>query len=340
MYSRYIPEIDESVDEGISGKSFKAIKNESVQQYSLELQGALKSFLEALKVMDPLESVPESIDISLDELLNKPRVHLVEEFLLVKSLREGGSFKPTKDIKQIISPLLFSARAVCLFGIVEATRNDQLTATARKNLVEQQLFAVSYCATSSAFVWLKQTKALCDADSAGDKMPDISWRDDEVSIAGKMPLAVDIFRGAIQSLLKNLEQDKQVILHGLQISMIGLSSLEILDNNTNSTIGYGFATDTRNTQFHVNRTAIVDHIESSPDLHRKYILPNGGWNVASVRLFAGLMDGFLQKLLFMMVVSGGAPARMTDFALHRAINTPAGGRTLFVLEGHLASELG
>ncbi|KAJ3059352.1 hypothetical protein HDU98_004660, partial [Podochytrium sp. JEL0797] len=170
--SRYIHEIDESVDEGISGKSFKAIKNESVQQYSRvlshlilfelrlslrdpdtnmqprpqELRDALKSFLEALKLMDPLEPLPESIilrlvlalrivlfeDIGLDGLLNKPRVHLVEEFLLVKSLREGGSFKPTKAIKQIISPLLFSARAVCLFGIVEATRNDQLTATARK----------------------------------------------------------------------------------------------------------------------------------------------------------------------------------------------------------------
>ncbi|KAJ3059906.1 hypothetical protein HDU98_004081 [Podochytrium sp. JEL0797] len=368
--SKYIPAADLVTDGASSGKSFNSVAEHTLESYARTLS-LLVLFLirrnPAAEYPQRLAHAISNLEVSLDSdevdaeekqgglLLKvlecvlfedigleglKGRAHVVEEFLIARSLDRNGRWKESKDVKQLISPILFSSRCAVLNLTTAAVLDINLSKEQKEGLSEQYLNAVSFHVTSSAYSFLKMTKGLCDTFSSTDKKPNMRWMGDQLIIDGKMPITLDLFRIGIRRAISRLQEIQLQWMHGLPISTKGLSSKEIYDEATQHGIGYGFVTDPRNAAFRVNQGAVLDQIEATPILKARFLDKNGKWKGSGVQLLADLGNEYISVLDLVMTCTAGPPSRRTDVACHRLLNSKDSLRTLYIFENHLGAALG
>ncbi|KAJ3060131.1 hypothetical protein HDU98_003865 [Podochytrium sp. JEL0797] len=181
---------------------------------------------------------------------------------------------------------------------------------------------------------------LCDSLSDDDKLPDMSWNGDFLSVGRYMPISLEMLRSGIQLALARLDSLIGTFMHGLPVDKAKLVPTAVFDDNTNHAIGYGFTSDQRNPQFKVNRSSVINFNESQPAFRSLYLDATGGWKMEGIRTLSGLCDEYVQVLEFLMTSLGGAPARKTDMTQQSIVNSVSSPRTLYVIEGHLAAQLG
>lgn len=109
---------------------------------------------------------------------------------------------------------------------------------------------------------------------------------------------------------------------------------QIYDEPCESSAGYSFITDTRNSWNH--HPSLVQHILQTPDLQRQYayITPNKSvtWIPTAVALVLQRILDLQKKILCNIILSYGEPARGTELASHLLTNIAGGSiRSFFVL---------
>ena len=162
----------------------------------------------------------------------------VYRFLVISSIKEGGSFMQESDITNIIAKLQWTCRAMIyeeMLRMMETTTEKQAWKQLGKYIKEGRY---------TAFNSIRQVLHLASAIAYGTSgMPQIEWLDDEynkASINGKAVELDDIknfVQGRIEAAKTVLE--KQILL-GHDFEEFGFTSAKIMDILPKKKIGYSF----------------------------------------------------------------------------------------------------
>jgi hypothetical protein len=164
----------------------------------------------------------------------------------------------------------------------------------------------------------------------------ISWIGDKV-IYQAIELDIGDFRRLIHKLT---EETRDVLLYELLfVKSMGelptYSWTELRDNAANDEPGWYFVKDRRNCMTEYRRW-LLDRIVLTPELNKRFMRNNKIWKQGEVKNWFDKLTCFLEKLLVLIHMTGGQPARAKELLSIRYCNTEKGGhRSIFVEDGLL-----
>jgi hypothetical protein len=162
----------------------------------------------------------------------------VYRFLVISSIKEGGSFMQESDITNIIAKLQWTCRAMIyeeMLRMMETTTEKQAWKRLGKYIKEGRY---------TAFNSIRQVLHLASAIAYGTSgMPQIEWLDDEynkASINGKA-VELDNIKNFIQNRIEAATMDlENKILLGHDFKKFGFTSTKTMDKLRDPKIGYSF----------------------------------------------------------------------------------------------------
>lgn len=162
----------------------------------------------------------------------------------------------------------------------------------------------------------------------------VNWKDRDTLLYEDKKFTISQFRGMMHGLVaeaRTMLIDE--LLHGEPPAVPWAS---MCDNPVNRTPGWSFLKD-RRTRWPVDgRMWMLDRLEDDTRMQRRFYT-RGEVDRVKVRRYARTCDELLEKLLVLLHVTGGQPARGTELRSIRHQNTVAGDeRNIFIDEGMLA----
>jgi superfamily II DNA or RNA helicase len=161
----------------------------------------------------------------------------------------------------------------------------------------------------------------------------VNWKDRNTLLYENMEFTMGQFRSTAHGLVAEaLGLLTDGLLYG-ELPAVPWQSM--CDNPVNQTPGWSFLKD-RRTRWPVDgRTWMLDRVEESQDLRKKFYI-KGEMSRVKVRRYVRTADDLLEKLLVLLHMTGGQPARGSELRSIRYKNTVAGEeRNLFIDEGML-----
>ena len=170
----------------------------------------------------------------------------------------------------------------------------------------------------------------------------ISWKKDEVRFQ-KFHCTMGQLIDSIHNIVSEAEQLLgQLLLYttngtGIidisQIPHISISKLE--DDCSEESMGYSFLKDRRNMWPVEGKTWLLERICSNQELYQQWIIDTDSiYRPEAVRKYGTAVESFLEKLLLLIHMTAGQPARSTEVIGLRFENTAqAGVRNIFIQDG-------
>jgi superfamily II DNA helicase RecQ len=165
----------------------------------------------------------------------------------------------------------------------------------------------------------------------------ISWNVDTV-IYEDIELSMTDFRWLIHKLA---EETQEILLHELLFvknmgELPSYSWAELRDNAAKDEPEWNFIKDGRNRMLGYQRW-LLDRILQRKELQSRFVHANGEWRQREVNNWFDKLARFLEKLLILIYMTGGQPARSKELLSVRYCNTEKGGhRSIFVEDGLLS----
>ena len=238
-----------------------------------------------------------------------------------------------------ISQLLVAERALL------AVERDEADYPAHALEAMQRRFIVE--GTRSPMCWARKIRAYGKAiKDTTTSVGHIAWSDDNEMLLYKetrftmtqlrslvrteLELAQDQLSGL---LLVHSDEDRQAV-----VSCLSLRSL--LDNPSEARPGWSFLQHPDNTALHRHETWVLDRVLENRWLRNDFFQPHAGarWRGDAVRRYLADVDAFLERLLLLVHITGGQPAKGTELLAIQHCNPADGqGRRNIFLENGLVS---
>src|SRR5579862_514407 len=164
----------------------------------------------------------------------------------------------------------------------------------------------------------------------------INWIGDTV-ICNEVELSMEDFRQLIQKLV---EETENILLQELLFvqsagELPSYSWTELKDNAAKDEPGWNFIQDKRNGMMEYRRW-LLNRILQRPEVRQEFMIGTGVWRQRRVNDWCDKQAEFLEKLLALIHMTGGQPARAKELLSVRYCNTEKGGyRSVFVENGLL-----
>jgi RecQ family ATP-dependent DNA helicase len=165
----------------------------------------------------------------------------------------------------------------------------------------------------------------------------IDWVDDTV-IYGEIELSMPVFREFIHKLCEEARMlllNELLFLKGQEGELPVFNWSELRDNPAKDEPDWYFIRDTRN-QLVDGRKWLVHRVLQVPGLRQQFLHDQGRavWKTGRVNDYLDSVSLFLEKLLVLMHMTGGQPARALELLSLRYCNTLQGGhRNIFIENG-------
>ena len=176
----------------------------------------------------------------------------------------------------------------------------------------------------------------------------IHWEGSERVIYQKTSFSMDQLRDMVYSLTQELHRTMRQLLFieddnddnnsegGEDVPAIDWAGIE--DDTTDQSRGYSFLTDSRNEWAADGPLWLARKVAERPALRRRWLRRDGDdatpYHTDEMARYGRLVDQFRERLLILMHLTGGQPARAPEILSIRHQNTPYGGiRNIFIREG-------
>src|SRR6185312_10112722 len=109
---------------------------------------------------------------------------------------------------------------------------------------------------------------------------------------------------------------------------------QLFDNPESTAPFYSVLDDHRN-PFHKHEHTLLDHVFSSPELHRRFVKRDGDLNQPAARAYLQQLEDFELPLMLTSDSSGGGNPRTTEITQVLVCNTPFRSRNLLCVGKNL-----
>jgi superfamily II DNA helicase RecQ len=265
----------------------------------------------------------------------------VYRFLVVSSIKEGGSFMQESDITNIIAKLQWTCRAM----IYEEMLRSMERMTEKKAWKKLGKFVKE--GRYTAFNSIRQVLHLASAIAYGTSgMPQIEWLDDDhikASINGKAVELDDISKFAIDRVEAAKTVLEKEILLGHDFEEFGYTSAKITDVLRNTKIGYSFI-DSGDNGFMKFKNKLMETLLNDPLIKGQFVKRvRGGkieWNKDGCKRWLKATRAFLEKMIVAIHIAYGQPARAEELATVMIKNQINGMRGIYWSRGRLMIVIG
>jgi hypothetical protein len=303
---------------------------------------AAKALLDALKAdKDPSDVVTllhnlsfqllctSSIEVGIDSFLCP-----LKRFIIISNLKHDGGFEEPVAITPKLAPLKWFTRATLMMEIIalaEASDKDVW-----KPLVK--LEDLVHIGQPTPFGRLSQI--MSHAFSAARQcrqLPRVVWEpnQNEVLHFDGEPISIPKLGSEMRDLANDVRtQMESKLFFNLKLPKIDKS--KIVDPLTETKDGFSFLTSEHN-QFALHPHALFHAISNDPILSARFLhpgrKPNGdlNWNILACREYLADAADITEKLMVLLHMSCGQPARGGELASFKIINTPHRLRNIFWL---------
>jgi hypothetical protein len=265
----------------------------------------------------------------------------IYRFLVISTIKEGGSFMQESDITNIIAKLQWT----CCAMIYEKMLRSMETMTEKQAWKKLGKFVKEDRYT--AFNSIRQVLHLASTityDTSG--MPQIEWLNDDhikTSINGKTVELNDISK----FILDRVETAKTVlekkILLGHDFEDFGYTSAKIVDFLRNTQIEYSFI-DSGDNGFVKFKDKLTKTLLNDPLIKGQFVKRvRGGkveWNKDGCKRWLKATRSFLEKMTVSIHIAYDQPARAEELATVMIKNQINGMRGLYWVRGRLAIVIG
>lgn len=265
----------------------------------------------------------------------------VYRFLVISSIKEGGSFMQESDITNIIAKLQWTCRAMIyeeMLWMMETTTEKQAWKQLGKYVKEGRY---------TAFNSIRQVMHLASAIAYGTSgMPQIEWLDDEhnrASINGKAVELNDIqnfVQDRVEAAKTVLEKE---ILLGHDFEEFGFTSAKTVDVLRNTKIGYSFI-DSEDNGFIKFTDKLMKKLLDDPLSKPQFVKRvRGGrieWNKDGCKRWLKTTRAFLEKMSVAIHITYGQPARAEELATVMIKNQVYGMRGIYWSRGRVLIVIG
>ena len=259
--------------------------------------------------------------------------------LALAMLKHDGSFNLPVHTTPYIARLQYCLRLVFLLTIDSMSKFPDTSPTMECNKYSKWFTEKNV----STFNTLASLQHLAFSFVRGQiSMPRIMWTDREhyqtlryLGSIIEFPKLHDVFEQMENDAIHLWETQ---ILMGCNLSV---KTKNICDDLTNSSVGYSFLTDPRNTQFHL-RDQLFSQVLSNADLRKRFLTCQSDsdghpiWNTQALQLWLFNYSKFEGLLLASIEMKAGSPGRGTEITCLEYQNTRTRMRGLYMMGGHLA----
>jgi hypothetical protein len=265
----------------------------------------------------------------------------VYRFLVISSIKEGGSFMQESDITNIIAKLQWTCRAMIyeeMLRMMEMTTEKRAWKQLGKYIKEGQY---------TAFNSLRQVMHLASAIAYSTSgMPQIEWLDDDhnkASINGKA-VELDDIKNFVHNRAEAVKTvlEKEVLL-GHDFEDFGYTSAKIMDVFRNPRIGYSFI-DSEDNGFVKFKDELMEELLNDPLVKQQFVKRvRGGrveWNKDGCKTWLNATRKFLETLSVAIHISYGQPARAEELATVMIKNQRYGLRGIYWSRGRVLIVIG
>jgi RecQ family ATP-dependent DNA helicase len=265
----------------------------------------------------------------------------VYRFLVISSIKEGGSFMQESDITNIIAKLQWTCRAM----IYEEMLRKMETMTEKQAWKKLGKFVKE--GRYTAFNSIRQVLHLASAIAYGTSgMPQIEWLDDDhvkASINGKAVELDDIQRFVLDRVEAAKTVLEKEILLGHKFEEFGYTCGKIMDMLRNTQIGYSFI-DSGDNGFVKFKDKLMEMLLNDSLIKGQFIKRvRGGkveWNKDGCKRWLKATRAFLEKMAVSIHIGYGQPARAEELATVMIKNQVNGMRGIYWSRGQLMIVIG
>jgi hypothetical protein len=303
------------------------------------------------------DAVDEScLDLCISLLDHDLRGDLFESvvvgFLAVLGIDSGkGILKDAYHYTPSLSGFIKIAQMLVIQKAVVAARDGVVSQPA--DLLDEMRARFLIHGTRSPFSWANRMRMY------GKKVRDsttclgvISWSDDDQSLSykGIQHLSIQSFQDfARDQVVKAQAQLEQLLMLHPDESRddlgVGFWMHRVTDNAAENARDWNFLQDPRNLQgtLPCRENWLLERVLGNAWLRDEFILPGSSakqvrWNQAAVKTYRQQIDAFLERLLLLVHITSGQPARGTEILSIRCVNTVNGCyRNLFIDNGMVST---
>ncbi|KAJ1552962.1 hypothetical protein HK405_009402, partial [Cladochytrium tenue] len=266
-----------------------------------------------------------------------PRKHGVDftlsRFLMLASVGEGGVLSEPELVRHMAAPLVY----LCRMTVVHAING--LRDMPNVKYTEQYMVHINIVheTANNAFSAVMDTVRLAKAMSGdSSRVPALLWTVhngwpvyDSVEVGG-CTVTLEALADGVHMALESARGMLDELLHGVDHSR--LLPARITDDLQNSSPGYCFLADPANAALAAASCTVVKHMAATGYVECGV---NGGWEWSRPRLLSWSQRAvqLLDRLLVLIHVTAGQPARGEELAVLRVRNTSHTARSIMVMSG-------
>ncbi|KAJ1541415.1 hypothetical protein HK405_010657, partial [Cladochytrium tenue] len=266
-----------------------------------------------------------------------PRKHGVDftlsRFLMLASVGEGGVLSEPELVRHMAAPLVY----LCRMTVVHAING--IRDMPKFKYTEQYMVHINIVheVANNAFSAVMDTVPLAKAMSGdSSRVPSLLWTVrngwpvyDSVEVSGctvTLKMLADGVRMALESARGMLDE----LLHGVDHSR--MVPAHITDDLQNNSPGYCFLADPANAALAATSCTVVKHMAAAGYVKCGV---NGRWDWSRLRLLSWSQraEQLLDRLLVLIHVTAGQPARGEELAVLRLCNASHTARSIVVMSG-------
>ncbi|ORY22398.1 hypothetical protein BCR33DRAFT_813124 [Rhizoclosmatium globosum] len=266
-------------------------------------------------------------DIGFDGL-DTSRIHLVEEFLMLKFLQSDGTFCKEQLMTGPCTHILFASRCLVLDWCQEiASFGSWMQKAEKENL---------------PYAKMKQFKSVCGLIVMGSNTANLISKHWDYSLPNEPKLVIDnrvgisktMFREGCANYFQVISEDLDSLLYGMDVTNFKFDPTHLTDNVANTTPGYSFMTDAANSTIftEANGNRLEEHLRKKIELRAMFFVPGRYYTTVQV-------DKFISLLMLGLTLFCGMPPRTTEFQMTSIVNSGLGKRNLMILEHRLCINL-
>lgn len=261
-------------------------------------------------------------------------------FLALSMLKHDGSFQTPKDTTPCIAQLKYCLRLIMLIALKRVAENREIT-DLDACMQYDKWFTEKVDSTFNTLCTMQHYASSLAYSERG--FPLVVWMD-RIHFQTMRYKGNTIEFGKLTTMFANLENDairiwEQDILMGLPLRIHYANG--IVENMADTSVGYSFVSDTRNTCFK-DRDILAKAILSHPLLSKRFLtehMDNRGqpiWRITELQKWLFNYSRFHGVQITSADLKGGAPSRGTEINCIEYLNSRTRHRGLYMIGNHLA----
>lgn len=258
--------------------------------------------------------------------------------------KEGGVFLDPLAYSPFLSKFIKIAQMIVLQRAVVAAEEGEVEYAS--DMVDDMRERFMVRGSRSAFDWACRLRAFAKTYlNSTTSLGYIIWSEDKETVEYKtLKLRMADFREFVarQVRLAQDQLEELLLLHPSECREDVIPALHIhrlRDDHSSNKKGWNFLQDPRNLdQLQGGGRWLLDRVLANDWLKEEFVyLTNEGqvrWKKAAVKLYVSKVEAFLERLLLLIHLTSGQPARGTELVSLRHVNTAQGHhRNIFIEDG-------